>query len=98
MNLSLSDSLEARGVEALDDPMMRTTRFTVPCAWCAGRISTLISDRDLVAGKTMLRVVSTALDDSRAQHLAVHRCATAGHDPGDEDAGEDEARFDWRPA
>ena len=98
MNRSLSTLLEARGVAVLDDRARRTTELTEPCAWCVGRVSTTIADHDLVAGQDLRSVVVSALDDSRAQHLAAHRCATVAQDPGDEDAGEDEARFDWRPA
>ena len=69
--------------------------------WALGKlIPTCITDHALalVVVQNMRSVVIAELDDSRAQHLAAARCATAGHDPGDEDAGEDEARFDWRPA
>lgn len=99
MNLSLSASLLDRGVEASDDPGSRETVLTEPCTWCGRRVKTRIDDHDLVAIRGDLRsVVLDRLIDSRVNHLAAKRCATVGHDPGDEDADEAYVRLAWRPA
>jgi hypothetical protein len=98
MRLSLPASLSARGVSSTYDVGDRSTVLAQPCFWCLQSISVRVDDRALIASRDMRAVVIEALDRSRARHLAVHRCATAGHDPGDEDPGEDLARSRWRPA
>lgn len=99
MNLSLSASLLARGVTSWDDPAGRETALTEPCTWCRARIKTRIDDRDLVVVRGDYRgVVLDRLVDSRLGHFAADRCATAGHDPGDEDAEENARRIAWRLA
>jgi len=98
VKLSLSASLLDRGVESWHDPDRRETVLTEPCTWCGRCVKTRISDRTLVVTHDMRSVVLDRLIASRVDHLAVERCATAGHDPGDEDPDEAYARLAWRPA
>jgi hypothetical protein len=81
-----------------DNRSRREALLAQPCTWCGRPIRTVVTDVVLLHAVDPRECALAELDHSRAQHLTAHRCATAGHDPGDEDAGEDLARFWWRPA
>lgn len=99
MNLDLPASMSLPGVEATIDRARGETVLTEPCTWCGAPIETRIADRDLVAYRGELRaLVVDRLIVGRVVHLSVEQCATAGHDPGDEDVDETLRRLAWHPA
>jgi hypothetical protein len=81
------------------DHVTFVTELRQPCAWCGSAVVTRLGDRDLRAAIVNMRTfVIRQLELDRDRHLTGKHCATAGHDAGDEDPGEHDARLDWRPA
>lgn len=93
-------ALAACGVEIVavwQEP--RSTVLIQLCPWCGRRVVTRVDDADVRATRAEPYVVAIdALDRARDEHVAARGCATAAHDPGDEDPGEGAARRKWRPA